>query len=251
MDRFGSSRLRIVWTSICLLLAGIVLGGVQGFGGDGSQIMVFGSGIPVGFLSDDPKAWAAALLGRLIFSVVPAVILLGGIFPLNEWLASGSRPERFKGLGIGVPMAFAHGLFLSQIALLPILAASYRFLGNPLAPTVLLADTNAVLLGLELLLWSAALGCLFKSNRGLAILLAFGLQSVGGVMAWGGEFLGDLDVPKAAVKLMAFLGRALPSSQLPSDPFAWKALPLSLGVPILLAALLLLLPGKGAKRSKA
>jgi hypothetical protein len=248
MDRFGSSRLRIVWTSICLLLAGLVLGGVQGFGGDGTQIMVFGAGIPVGFVSDDPKAWAAELLGRFLFAVV---ILLGGIFPLGDWLASGSRGERFKGLALGTPMAFAHGLVLSQIAILPILAASWKLLGNPLAPRILLADTNAVLLGLELLLWSAALGCLLKSNRGLAVILAYGLQEVGRVMAWGGEFLGDLDVPKAAVKVMAFLGRALPSSQLPSDPFAWKALPLSLGLPILLAALLLLLPGKGAKRSRA
>lgn len=249
MDRFGSSRLRIVWTSICLLLTGLVLGGIQGINGDG-QLMVFGSGIPLGFI-DDPKAWAADILGRFLFAVVPAVILLGGIFPLGEWLAAGSRPERFKGLALGAPLAFAHGLFLSQIAILPVLAASYRLLGNPLAPRILLADTNAVLLGLELLLWSAALGCLLKSNRGLAVILAFGLQEVGRVMAWGGEFLGDLDVPKAAVKTMAFLGRALPSTQLPSDPFAWKALPLSLGLPILLAALLLLLPGKAPKRSKA
>jgi hypothetical protein len=251
MDRFGSSKLRIVWASVCLLLTGIVLGSVGGFGGDGYQVMVFGNGVPVGFISDDPKAWAANLLGRLLFTVVPAVILLGGIFPLGEWLGAGSRGERFKGLALGVPMAFAHGLFLSQVAILPILAASYKLLGNPLAPKILLADTNAVLLGLELLLWSAALGCLLKSNRGLAVILAFGLQEVGRVMAWGGEFLGDLEVPKAAVKTMAFLGRALPSSQLPTDPFAWKGLPVSLGLPILLAALLLLLPGKGPKRSKA
>lgn len=251
MDRFGSSRLRIVWASVCLLLTGVVLGGVGGFGGDGSQVMIFGSGIPVGFISDDPKAWAADILGRLLFSVVPAVILLGGIFPLGDWLASGSKGERFKGLTLGSPMAFGHGLLLSQLAVLPILAASYKLLGNPLAPRILLADTNAVVLGLELLLWSAALGCLLRSNRGLSILIAFGLQEVGRVMAWGGEFLGDLEVPKALVKSMAFLGRILPSSQLPSDPFAWKALPLSLGIPILLTCALLLLPGKAPKRGRA
>jgi hypothetical protein len=70
-------------------------------------------------------------------------------------------------------------------------------------------------------------------------------------MAWGGEFLGDLDVPKGIVKTMAMLGKALPSGQLPSDPLAWTALPLSLGVPLVLAALLLLLPAKAAKRSRA
>jgi len=70
-------------------------------------------------------------------------------------------------------------------------------------------------------------------------------------MAWGGEFLGDLDVPKGAVKAMVALGHSLPSGQLPSDPMAWGALPLSLGVPLALAALLLLLPGRPAKRSRA
>jgi hypothetical protein len=251
MDRFGSSKLRIVWACVCILLSGVVLGGVGGFGGDGSQVMIFGTGIPVGFVADDPKAWAADLLGRLIFTVVPAVILLGGVFPLGQWLDAGSRPGRLKGLALGSPMAFLHGLLLSQLAILPVMAASFRLLGNPLSPRILLADTNAVLLGLELLLWSAALGCLLKSNRGLAVILAFGLQEVGRVMAWGGEFLGDLDFPKAGVAAMAFLGKALPSSQLPSDPFAWKALPLSLGLPNALAALLVLLPGKGGKRSKA
>lgn len=250
MDRFGSSKLRIVWACVALVLAGLVLGGLQGFSGDGSQLKIFGSEVPIGFVADDPKAWAADLLGRAIFAVVPAVVLLGGIFPLNDWLAAGSRSERLKALGMGAPLAFAHGLFLSQVALLPILAASAKLLGNPFASRIVLADTNACVLGLQLLLWSAAIGCLLKSNRGLAIFLAFALQEVGRVMAWGGEFLGDLEVPKALVKLMAFLGRALPSSQLPSDPFAWKALPLSLGLPILLAALLLL-PGKGGKRSKA
>lgn len=251
MDRFGSSRLRIVWASICLLLAGLVLGGIQGFGGDGSQLMVFGAGIPVGFISGDAKAWATELLGRLIFSVVPGVILLGGIFPLGDWLGAGARGERFTGLALGTPLAFAHGLFLSQLAILPILAASYRLLGNPLAPQILLADTNAVLLGLELLLWSAALGCLLKSNRGLAVLMAFGLQEVGRVMAWGGEFLGDLEVPKGIVRTMSILGKSFPTGQLPSDAPSWSALPYSLGVPIALAALMLLLPSKGAKRSKA
>jgi len=240
-----------VWTSVCLLLAGLVLGGIGGFGGDGTQLMIFGNGIPIGFVADDPKAWAADLLGRLLFAVVPAVILLGGVIPLGDWLGAGSRAERFKGLALGAPMAFAHGLFLSQVAALPVFAASWKLLGNPFAARILLADTNAVLLGLELLLWSAALGCLLKSNRGLAVILAFGLQEVGRVMAWGGEFLGDLEVSKGLVKAMAFLGRVLPSSQLPSDPFGWKALPLAVGFPVLLTAALLLLPGKGAKRSRA
>jgi len=115
----------------------------------------------------------------------------------------------------------------------------------------MLADLNAVILGLQLLLWSAALGALLKSNRGLAVLLAYGLSEIGRVMAWGGEFLGDLEVPKAVVKGMAVLGKSFPSGQLPSDPLSVSALPYSLGVPLVLAAVLLMLPGKAAKRSRA
>ena len=223
MDRFGSSKLRMVWTGLCLLLTGLVLTGVQGFGADGSQLMVLGTGIPLGF--EDPKPYVIQNLGRIIYTLVPAVILLGGFIPLGEWLASGSRGERLKGLLLGSGLAYAHGLFLSQVLLLPVLAASYRLLGSPFAPAILLADLNAVVLGLQLLLWAAALGLLLKSNRGLAILLAYGLNEVGRIMAWGGEFLGDLEVPHGLVKAMALAGKALPSGQLPSDPLAWTALP--------------------------
>ena len=249
MDRFGSSRLRIVWAAICLLLAGFVLASVQGFGTDGNQLMVFGTGIPLGF--DDPKPYVIQNLGRMVYTLVPAVILLGGFIPLGEWLASGGRADRYLGLVVGTGLGFVHGLFLGQLAVLPVLAASYRLLGNPFAPSILLADLNDVVLGLQLLLWAAALGLLLKSNRGLAVLLAYGLNEVGRIMAWGGEFLGDLEVPKGVVKTMAILGKSLPSGQLPSDPLAWGALPLSLGVPLVLAAILLLLPAKAVKRSRA
>ena len=46
MDRFGSSRLRVVWTLVSLLLAGLALGSIQGFGPDG--------------LSNDWRAWDGA-----------------------------------------------------------------------------------------------------------------------------------------------------------------------------------------------
>jgi len=249
MDRFGSSKLRAVWAGICLLLAGLVLAAVQSMGEGATQLTVCGTSIPLGF--GDPKPYVVQNLGRMIYSLVPAVILLGGFIPLGEWLAAGSRGERYRGLVAGTALAFIHGLFLGQLAVLPVLAASYRLLGNPFAPAIMLADLNAVILGLQMLLWAAALGLLLKSNRGLAVLLAYGLTGVGQIMAWGGEFLGDLDVPRGVVKAMALVGKALPTGQLPSDPLAVTALPLSLGVPLLLAALLLLLPARAAKRSRA
>jgi len=89
-----------------------------------------------------------------------------------------------------------------------------------------------------------------KSNRGIAVLAAYALSGVGKLMVWGGEWLGDLEVPKALVKTMGLLGQMLPSERLPSDAPAWAALPLALGAPLLLAVLLALLPGKAAKRSR-
>ncbi|MDP2877297.1 MAG: hypothetical protein Q8O00_14015 [Holophaga sp.] len=249
MDRFGSSLFRIVWACAFLLLAGLVLGGIQGFGGDGSQLVIFGTGIPLGM--QDTKPYVTDALARLIYTIVPAVILLGGYLPVADRAAASAKGERFKGLFLGLGLAIVHGLFLSQVAMLPMLAAGYRLLGSPFAPSILQADLNAVILGIQLLLWTVALSMVVKSNRGIAILLAFSLAAVGKLMAWIGEFGLDLEMPKALVKSLAFLGHLFPTESLPREPLAWNALPLSIGGPLLLAILLLLLPGKAAKRSKA
>jgi hypothetical protein len=249
MNRFGSSLFRIVWACMCLLLAGLVLGGIQGFGGDGSQLVVFGTGIPLGF--QDAKPYVTEGLGRLVYTVVPAIMLLGAFLPVADWTAASAKGERLKGLLLGLGMGLAHGLFLSQLAMLPVLAASYRLLGSPFASSILQADLNALLLGLQLLLWSLALAQVIKSNRGIALLLAYGLAVIGKLLAWVGEFGQDLEMPKGLVKGLSFIGHLFPTESLPTDPLAWNALPLCLGGPLLLAMLLILLPGKAAKRSKA
>jgi hypothetical protein len=248
MDRFGSSKLRIVWTLLCLLLAGLALGSIQGFGSDGTQLVIFRTAIPVG---SDAAGIALENLGRLIYTLVPAILVLGGVLPLGEWLATSSRGERFKGLLLGSLLAFAHGLFLSQVAMLPVLAAAYKFFGNPgmAGPwnRILQADLNGVILGLQLLLWTSVLGLVLKSNRGLAILGAYALAALCKILAWVGEWGSDLELPKWLVKTTSFLGHTLPTEALPSDALAWTALPLAIGGPLLLAALLLFLPAKAGK----
>lgn len=268
MDRFGSSRLRIVWASICLLLAGLALGAIQGFGADGNSVTVFSIPIPLGM---DARPIATENLARLIYTLTPAIILLGGFLPLGDWLSNGSRGERYKGLLLGVAFAFLHGLFLSQLVLLPVYTAAWKLFGSPFAhvavqaaitpgepvpvstwTTLLRADLNAIFMGLQLLLWTSALGLILKSNRGLAILLAYILASVGKLAAWVGEFGGDLEMPKLLVKTTAFLGHLLPTESLPGDPLAWSALPLSVGGPLLLAAICILLPAsKGGSKGAA
>jgi hypothetical protein len=254
MDRFGSSRLRIVWALVSLLLAGLALGAVQGFGPDGSQLVILRTPVPVG--SNAPGI-ATESICRLIYTGIPAIILLGGFLATGEWMAAGSRGERFQGLLLGSVLALLHGLFLSQVALLPVLAAAFRFFGSPFGRAVeqsgawnriLQADLNGMILGLELLLWAGVLGLIVKSNRGLSILFAYVLAAMGRIATWAGEWGADLELPKWFVKATALIGHMLPTDSLPSDALAWTALPLAIGSPLVLSALLLLLPGKTPKR---
>ncbi len=254
MNRFGSSRLRIAWTLASLLLAGLAFGSVQGVGSDGAHVVVFGTPVPLG---SNAAGIAADGLGAFLYALVPATFVLGGFGPFGDWLASGSRGERFKGLLLGALLAFVHGLFLSQVALLPALAAAFKLFGPPFGSgpgagawnRLLQADLNGVVLGMELLLWAGALGLVVKSNRGLGILGAYALAALGKGITWVGAFGADLELPRLSVKTAAFLGHLLPSESLPSDALAWTALPLSLGGPMLLCALLLFLPGKAPAKS--
>lgn len=249
MDRFGSTRFRIVWASLCLLLAGLTWGGIQGFGGDGHQLVIFGTGIPLGF--EETKPYVTESLGRIIYTVVPAVVLLGGVLPIAEAATSGDRAARLKGLFVGLALALVHGLFLSQLALLPVLAASHRLLGSPFDPALLQADLNALVLGFQMLLWGSALALVFASNHGMAILMAYALAAVGRVLTWVGDFGQDLEWPTALAKSLAFLGHLLPTETLPTDPFAWHALPLSFGGSLTLAILMILIPTRKGRTTKA
>ena len=251
MERFGSSKLRIVWACVALVLAGLALGGIQGFGGpDGTEFRAFGSSIPLGAMGimDNAKDAFRGALTTSIYGVVPFTILFSAYLPAVAML----HGEGWKGLLLGAPLGLLHGLFFSQVLILPLWAVSFRTLGSFLPGALALADLNAILLGFQLLLWSLALSLLLRSNQGLAVLLAIGLRGLGGLMAWGGEFLGNPDLfslPPFLVKAMAFLGHLLPTGQVPSDPFAWSALPLSIGGPWVLAGLLRLIPARKGKRA--
>jgi len=250
MDRFGSSRLRIVLACLSLLLAGLVLGGVRP--AEGSNLSVFGTPIPISALTMlvDPKAIFRGGLSAIISGVVPATFLLTTFFPVHEALQSG----RLKALPLGLGMGILNGLFYTQVILLPIWAAGFRLLDGIFPAALCMADLHAVLLGLQLLLWALLLARLLVSNPGWGILLSFALSTVGRYLTWGGEYLGDPDlfqVPTLVVKSMATLGKLLPTGQLPSDPMAWTALPLSIGGPLVILVLLLLLPAKGKVAAKA
>lgn len=243
MDRFGSSRLRIVWACIFLLLTGVVLAGIRP---DGNNLLVFGATLPMG--DQTLNTYATSNLGVLVYWVVPLVVLMGGFLGLAGALQASTFGERFQGLFITTGLAFTHGLFLSQVALVPLWAAAWKLLGTPFPAALLQADLLGLLLGLQLLLWSAILMRIVQSNAGLAVLLAFLLKEVGSRLVFFVDFGEQLGLSPGGVKAMSALVRLLPSAQIPSDPFAPSALPLSIGGPLLIAAILCGLPSRKGRK---
>ncbi len=245
MDRFGSSRLRIVWACVFLLLTGLVLAGIRS---DGTNLMIFGTSVPIG--DDTVNGYVTANLGVLVYWVVPFIILMGGFMGLADALSTPTFGERFKGLFVATGLAFVHGIFLSQMALIPLWAAAWKLLGTPFPGALLQADLLGLLLGVQLLLWSAILMRIVQSNAGLAVLLAFMLKEIGSKLVYFVDFGEQLGLSTRAVKALNALMHLLPSAQVPSDPFAPSALPLSIGGPLVLAALLCALPSTKTNRSK-
>ncbi|WP_243323912.1 hypothetical protein [Geothrix sp. SG200] len=246
MDRFGSSKLRIGWTLACLFLAGLVFMAIRGQQGpDGSQVVVFGTAVPLG--ADSLKDYALGGLQGVMYWLVSLVVLLGAFGPVSQWTAAASRGERLKGFFAGTGLGFAHGLFLSQVALLPVWALSWRLIGQAWPPELLRADLHGLLLGLQMLLWAVLLSRLLKSSAGLALLLTLLLRELGPRLSFFLDFGQDLGWSAGQVKVLEIFVRLLPMAQLPSDPFSPLALPLSIGGPLVLGTLAMLLPAGGRK----
>lgn len=247
MDRFGSSKLRIGWTLLCLFFAGLVLMGVRGEqGADGSQLVVFGTQVPLG--ADSLRAYVLGSIQGVMYWVVSLVVLLGAFVPVSQWTAAAARGERLKGFFAGTGLGFVHGLFLSQVALIPVWVLSWRLLGEAWPPELLRADLHGLLLGLQMLLWAVLLSRLLKSSAGLALLITLLLRELGPRLSFFLDFGQDLGWSAGQVKALEVIVRLLPMAQLPSDPFSPLALPLSIGGPLLLGALAMLLPPGGGRK---
>ena len=246
MDRFGSSKLRIGWVLVCLFFTGLVVMGIQGQQGpDGSQIVAFGTAVPLG--ADTLRSYVVGNLQGLMYWIVSLVVLLGAFVPVTQWTAAAARGERLKGFFAGTGLGFVHGLFLSQVALFPVWALCWRLVGQIWPPELLRADLHGLLLGLQMLLWAVLLSRLLKSSAGLALLLTLLLRELGPRLSFFLDFGQDMGWSAAQVKTLDVIVRLLPMAQLPSDPFSPLALPLSIGGPLVLGALAMLLPPGGAK----
>jgi hypothetical protein len=246
MDRFGSSKLRIGWTLVCLFLAGLMLMAVKGGPKDeAAQILVFGTAIPLG--PDSLRSYVVLNMRETMYWAVSLVVLLGAFGPVSQWTAAAARGERFKGFFAGTGLGFAHGLFLSQVALLPVWVLTWRLIGEVWPSELLRADLHGLLLGLQMLLWAVLLSRLLKSSAGLALLLTLLLRELGPRLSFFLDFGQDLGWSAGQVKVLEVVVRLLPMAQLPSDPFSPLALPLSIGGPLVLGALAMLLPAGGRK----
>lgn len=241
MDRFGSSKLRIGWALVALFFTGLVLMAIRGQEGEGgSQILAFGTAIPLG--ADSLRSYAVGNLQGIMYWMVSLVILLGAYGPITQWTAAAARGERIKGYFAGLGLGFAHGLFLSQVALIPVWALSWRLMGQAWPPELLRADFHGLLLGLQMLLWAVLLARLLKSSAGLALLVTLLLRELGPRLSFFLDFGLDMGWSAGQVKTLEVIVHLLPMAQLPSDPFSPLALPLSIGAPLLLGALASLLP---------
>jgi hypothetical protein len=246
MDRFGSSKLRIGWVLVCLFVTGLVLMAVKGQQGDGgSQILLFGTAIPLS--ADSLRSYALGNLQGTMYWAVSLVMLLGAFGPVSQWTAAATTGERVKGFFAGTGLGFAHGLFLSQVALVPVWALSWRLIGEAWPPELLRADLLGLLLGLQMLLWAVLLSRLLKSSAGLALLLTLLLRELGPRLSFFLDFGQDMGWSAGQVKVLEVVVHLLPMAQLPSDPFSPLALPLSIGGPLVLGALAMLLPAGNRK----
>ncbi len=246
MDRFGSSKLRITWALISLFFTGLVLVGIRGQQGEGgSQILLFGTAVPLG--ADSLRSYAVGNLQGVMYWVVSLVVVLGAFGPVSQWTAAAARGERFKGFFVGTGLGFAHGVFLSQVALIPVWALSWRLIGEAWPPELLRADLHGLLLGLQMLLWAVLLSRLLKSSAGLALLLTLLLRELGPRLSFFLDFGQDLGWSAGQVKVLEIFVHLLPMAQLPSDPFSPLALPLSIGGPLVLGALAMVLPAGNRK----
>ena len=247
MDRFGSSKLRIGWVLVCLFVTGLVVMAVQA----GSR----GRAAPRSSSSGRRFRWAPIRCGPTPLGtcrgpwtgLVSLVMLLGAFGPVSQWTAAAARGERIKGFFVGTGLGFAHGLFLSQVALVPVWALSWRLIGEAWPPELLRADLLGLLLGLQMLLWAVLLSRLLKSSAGLALLLTLLLRELGPRLSFFLDFGQDLGWSAGQVKGLEVFVRLLPMAQLPSDPFSPLALPLSIGGPLVLGALAMLLPAGSRK----
>jgi hypothetical protein len=251
MNQFGSPKLRIVWASVSLFLFGLFFVGFSTSNGpDGFAIHAFGATIPQHLLTSlndfaDPMQTMRSLLRGFITWGVPFAFLATAYFPLVDAIES----DKLKGFFMGTLLGAANGFFYSQLLILPLWAFCARVMGSIFPGSLALADLHAIILGLQLLIWSIIFNRLIRSNRGISMLLALGLSAIGAKLYWLVDFGEMFGMTTAQIGAVKFLNYFLPSERMAEGPVAMGTLIFGIVCTLALATLLVLLPvgrkGKG------
>jgi len=253
MDHFGSYKLRITWASVSIFLFGLFLAGFSTSNGkDGFAIHAFGATIPQNLLASmdvlaDPMQLIRSSLRALIGWAVPFTFLATAYFPLVDAIES----DKLKGFSLGVLLASANGFFYSQILILPVWAFCWRVMGSIIPGSLAMADLHALVLGVQLLLWSIILNRLIRSNRGIPMVLALGLSAVGTKLYYLIDFGEIFGMSAGQIKVVKFFNHFLPSRHVAEESIAMATLLFGIVFTLAIAALLVLIPmGRKGKASR-
>ena len=252
MDRFGSSQLRIVWAAVPIFLFGLFLAGFSTSNGqNGFAVHAFGATISqdllasMSGLADPAQLLRSALRGFIVWSV-PFTFLAAAYFPIVDLIEA----YKLRGLFLGALFGTAHGLYYSQLLILPIWAICVRLLGSLIPSALALADLHALILGVQLLIWAIIFNRLIVSNRGIPLALALGLGTIGTKLYYLVDFGEMLGMKPGLVKVAEFLYHFFPSQRVPENAVAANTLLIGIVVPLAISVLLVFLSSKGNASSR-
>jgi len=253
MNHFGSPKLCIVWASISVFLFVVFLVGFSTSNGpDGFAIHAFGAAVPQDLLASmdnfaDPMQIIRSFLRTFIGWAVPFTFLVTAYFPLVDTIES----DKLKGFFSGLLLGAASGFFYSQLLILPVWAICTRILGSIIPMPLAIADLYALVLGLQLLIWSVIFNRLIRSNRGISMVLTLGISALGTKLYYLVDFGEIFGMTAGQVKAAEFLTRFLPSKHIVEGPIAMSTLIFGVLGALALATLLVLIPmGKKGRASK-
>ncbi|MCL1893646.1 MAG: hypothetical protein FWG02_05350 [Holophagaceae bacterium] len=242
--------MRIVWASISVVMfVAFLVGFSTSDGSGGFAIHVFGATIPQNLLASmsdlaDPIQFIRSFLRTLIVWVVPFTFFVTAYFPLVEAIES----DKLKGFFLGTILGAANGFFYSQLLIMPIWAICVRIMGSMIPASLALADLHALVLGVQLLVWGIIFNRLIRSNRGIAMVLTFGLSAIGTKLSYLLDFGEVFGMSSSQIKIVDFFYHFLPSEHIADTSIALSTLIYGVCGALLIAALLVILPlGKKSK----
>jgi len=253
MGSFGSMKLVITWASLFVLLFIVLFLGLgTSAGPDGFAVHAFGATVPQSLLSTmsdfaDPMQFVRSMLRTFIGWAVPFTFFATAYFSM----ADAAEPCKIKDFCLKVLLGAAWGFFYSQLLILPIWAFCARIMGSPLPRPLLLADAHALILGLQLLLWSLILNRAIRSNRGVPMLLTLALGTIGTKLVYFVDFGEAFGMTRGWVKFLEILNHILPSSHVAEESIAWPTLFYGVLGVFLLALLSTLVPMRKSVSTRA